>query len=372
MARIAFDAKRAFHNNTGLGNYSRFILSELVKSKGDAYEYLLMNPKPGALFSERDPRLKEILPEGIYSLFSSLWRSGAMWKDLQKNKVDLFHGLSNELPAGIEKQRIKSLVTIHDLIFESHPHFYKPADRRIYRHKFKSASKNADRVLTVSQFTKDQLVDRYDIESEKIFVHYQSCHPAFQVQGNVEKDVELIKPLQIPTEYALSVGTIEERKNLLNSLSAIKTIDIPLVVVGNGGDYFKKCRDFVENNGMKNRVFWIQNIERETLAALYRQAQLLLYPSRVEGFGIPIIEGLFSNTPVITSNGGVFPEAGGPKSWYINPESPEEINGAITDILNHPQESAKRADEGRLYAEENFLPEILIAQLDSHYSALLA
>ena len=135
---LAFDAKRAFHNPTGLGNYSRFILSGLADRYADRYSFHLMNPKSGPLFSERDPILKEERPEGIYSTFSSLWRSAGMYKDLRKMDVRLFHGLSNELPAGLSLQNIRSIVSIHDLIFESHPQFYRPADRWIYQKKFLS------------------------------------------------------------------------------------------------------------------------------------------------------------------------------------------------------------------------------------------
>lgn len=371
MAHLAFDAKRAFHNSTGLGNYSRFILNGLVEQFGDKHEYSLMNPKEATLFKERDPRLKEVLPEGIYTILSSLWRSGAMWKELRDNNVDLFHGLSNELPLGLEKQSIRSLVTIHDLIFESHPHFYKPFDRIIYRKKFKSAAQSANRVLSVSTFTKNELIERYGIAEEKIFIHYQSCHPAFQVEGNLFNDRQIASKFKLSENFILSVGTIEERKNLMNILKAIRRTDVPLVVVGRGDEYAKQCREFVSKHRMENRVFWIELISPEDLAAIYRCASLFVYPSRVEGFGIPIIEALFSKTPVITSKGGVFPEAGGPHSKYINPESVEEIESTIAEILDNTILAEKQGILGKKYAEEHFEPSELIRQLDQHYTDLL-
>ena len=209
---LAFDAKRAFHNHTGLGNYSRFILSGLAERYADLYSFHLMNPKQGSLFSERDPVLKEERPEGIYSTFSSLWRSAGMYKDLRKMEVGLFHGLSNELPAGLSLQNIRSIVSIHDLIFESHPQFYRPADRWIYRRKFRSAAQNVDRVLSVSARTREELIERYAIPEEKIFVHYQSCHTAFQKDGDPKQDRQVQKDLKLPDQYALSVGTVEPRK----------------------------------------------------------------------------------------------------------------------------------------------------------------
>lgn len=371
MAVLAFDAKRAFHNTTGLGNYSRFILDGLAKYYGEEYQFLLMNPRGSTHYTHRDERLKEVLPEGIYRTFSSLWRSGALWKDLRKQRVELFHGLSNELPSGLGRQGIRSVVTIHDLIFESHPQYYQTVDRLIYRQKFKRAAQQAHLVLSVSAFTKDQLVARYGIDPQKIVVHYQSCHPAFHQNHSPQADAALLENLQLPAQYVLSVGTIEERKNLLHSLKAIQSIDIPLVVVGRGGKYAQQCKNFVAQNGMAHRVQWIEKISPEALAALYRKARLFLYPSRVEGFGIPIIEALFSACPVITTQGEVFPEAGGPNSWYVDPENPQAIKDAIKDILEHPEVAQERAALGQSYAQNHFLPEPLIHQLHQHYQTVL-
>ena len=369
---LAFDAKRAFHNPTGLGNYSRFILSGLADRYADRYSFHLMNPKPGPLFSERDPILKEERPEGIYSTFSSLWRSAGMYKDLRKMDVRLFHGLSNELPAGLSLQNIRSIVSIHDLIFESHPQFYRPADRWIYQKKFRSAAQNADRVLCVSARTREELIERYGIAEEKIFVHYQSCHTAFQKNGDPKKDRQVLKELNLPDQYALSVGTVEPRKNLRSSLEALKELDIPLVVIGKGGAYRKQCMDFATENGMGHRLFWLSDIVAEQLASLYRCAALSLYPSEVEGFGIPIIEALFSRCPVVTNRKGVFPEAGGPDSWYVDPREPEEIRSAIRSILDDTKDAESRTAKGLAYAQKHFDPDGLIDQLNGHYQELLS
>ena len=120
------------------------------------------------------------------------------------------------------------------------------------------------------------------------------------------------KDLKLPDQYALSVGTVEPRKNLLSSLEALKELDIPLVVIGKGGAYRKQCMDFVTENGMDHRLFWLADVSTEQLASLYRCAALSLYPSEVEGFGIPIIEALFSRCPVITTEMVFFQKRAGP------------------------------------------------------------
>ena len=123
---------------------------------------------------------------------------------------------------------------------------------------------------------------------------------------------------------------------------------------------------------MGHRLFWLSDIGTEQLASLYRCAALLLYPSEVEGFGIPIIEAMFSRCPVITNRHGVFPEAGGPDSWYVDPREPEEIAAAIRSILDDVQDAESRTERGLDYARKQFEPQQLIDQLNGHYQELLS
>ena len=115
---IGFDAKRAFHNQTGLGHYSRTLIHSLAKFYPD-HQYYLFNPKQSSLFQFEEPNIHEILPDYFpASLFTPAWRSSWVKKDLKKLKIDLYHGLSHEIPIGIQKTGIRSVVTIHDLIHE--------------------------------------------------------------------------------------------------------------------------------------------------------------------------------------------------------------------------------------------------------------
>jgi glycosyltransferase involved in cell wall biosynthesis len=365
---IAFDAKRAFHNSTGLGNYSRFVLEGLA-NEFPSERYLLMNPKKSSLFHNRNEILNEFLPEGRNKILPALWRSFGMASDLKKQKVDIYHGLSNELPLGLKKNNIASAVTIHDIIFESHPQYYKPIDRKSYRWKFKSAAQNADLVISVSQYTSLQLQERYLIPAEKIQVHYQSCHPAFySIENQTSKKSNRLNVL--PSDYILSVGTVEERKNLMGILKAIESLDIALVVVGRGKKYLESCKEYIRAHKMDGRVHFIEKIEIDDLVQLYKNAMAFVYPSRIEGFGIPIIEALFSECPVVSSEGGVFPEAGGPNSIYVNPESFDSIQKGIEKALLF-SDRQQRTREGLLYAKKNFLPQPLIQNLMHSYRSLI-
>ena len=178
--RIAFDAKRIYQNKTGLGNYSR----TLVKSLASLYptnEYLLYAPKQTDLFDARNCYNTSLkTPQSfLHQKLSALWRSKWVVNDLIKDKVDIYHGLSHEIPKGIEKTGIKSVVTIHDLIFEKYPEQYKFIDRKIYRHKFIHACLNANKIISVSEQTRKDIIELYGIDPDKITTTYQSCDERF-------------------------------------------------------------------------------------------------------------------------------------------------------------------------------------------------
>lgn len=368
--RIGFDAKRYFLNKTGLGNYSRDLIRILEKYAPEN-EYLKYTPKIGDQYINQSATQDNIrLPQGfINSTWPNLWRNQRIVHDLKKDKIDIFHGLSGEIPLGLAKAHIKSIVTIHDLIFLRHPELYHPIDRWIYKKKFRHACEASDRIVAISECTKNDIVDLFHIAEEKIDVVYQGCHEAFKTLKTEEQKAELRNKLKLPKEFLLNVGTIEPRKNILPTVKAIKDIDIPLVIVGKPTRYHQEIMDYIRQNNMENRIFFFQGLAMEELAVLYASATIFIYPSIYEGFGIPIIEALYSGTPVITSKMGVFPEAGGPASCYIDPKDVSEIQRAITTLL---ADSAKRYEmiEKGLEFVQKFNDDQVAKQMASIYAKL--
>ena len=353
--RIGFDAKRAFLNNTGLGNYSRDTIRVLSAYFPDN-KYFLYTPKEKKnnrlSFLNKSNNIFVRSPQSLINkAIKSYWRSKSIVRDLFTNKIDIYHGLSHELPLGIEKTNIKTVVTIHDLIFIRYPHLFKMIDRKIYYRKFKSASQRANKVIAISQQTKQDIMDFFFIPEEKIEVVYQGCNIKFQQEIAPDKKEEILKKYNLPSEYLLNVGSIEERKNLLTILKTLKELpNQKLLVIGSGKAYKIKCLRYISENNLSDRVTFLTNLNLEEMAAIYQSAQMLIYPSIFEGFGIPILEALFSKTPVITSQGGCFAEAGGPKTKYINPLSVEQMKAAILDIQNSTELKEEMASKGFEYA----------------------
>jgi glycosyltransferase involved in cell wall biosynthesis len=363
--RIGFDAKRAFFNQSGLGNYSRTLISQLC-NKFPGNEYFLFSPREGVLKPGFPPSNSCIIHPNKFSSkqFPSIWRSAFMGKDIGRLKIDLFHGLSNELPRDIKRSKARSVVTIHDLIFLRYPELYRKIDRKIYRYKFHSSCKNADAIVAISQQTKDDIIRFFDIPEEKIHVIYQSCNPLYY-----EKVAESLKTFvrqkhSLPPEYMLYVGTIEERKNLLQLIKARHkhNIELPLVVAGRITPYFEKVQDYIRENEIKDIIF-LKNLLQEELPAIYQMAGLFIYPSSFEGFGIPILEAMNSGIPVIAGSGSCMQETGGPHSIYVNPSKTDEIAESIKKILGNPALKTKMIEEGyrqaQLFREDKTVLEMM-------------
>ncbi len=328
--KIAFDAKRAFFNQTGLGNYSRDLITALSKehSQNHYYSFVPSN-KPSKLFSLSTQSHTTIKGK------SSYWRSYGCYNDINHLDVDLYHGLSNEIPFSLHKTSCRSVVTIHDLIFERYPHLFKFIDRKVYRYKFQKACANSDRVIAISKQTADDLMSLYNISSSKIEVIYQSCHENFQKDHCETKKLSVKKKYNLPDQFILSLGTIEERKNLLNVVKGIKQhkITTPLFVAGKETPYAQKVKDYIKENSIKNVTF-LEYVDFEDLPSLYQLATTFVYCSIFEGFGIPVIEAQFSDTAVITSKVSCLPEAAGQGAILVDPLNPDEIGSSLKIVLN--------------------------------------
>ena len=366
---FGYDAKRAYHNGTGLGHYSRTLLQSLSQFHPE-HEYYLFNPKAGR-FSMEGNNLHEIRPTATFSkLFTAAWRSNWVKKDLMLHNVDLYHGLSHEIPIGIQNAGIKSVVTIHDLIHERYPHQYKALDVKIYRQKFRYACAHANHIIAISEQTKQDITRFYNVPEEKITICYQSCNPSFSRKVSEEEKRQVKERYNLPDQFFLSVGSIIERKNLLNICKALfllrNEITIPLVVIGEGNDYKQKVKDYILQNGLEKNVIFLSDVpaarsspEFQSAAdfpAIYQSSVAMIYPSLFEGFGIPVLEALWSRTPVITSNVSCLPEAGGEGAYYVDPLSAEEIATAMKTIYTDTEFTQSAVEKGWLHAQR-FTPE---------------
>lgn len=367
--RIGYDAKRLFHNSSGLGNYSRDLVRILATQLPKSI-FFLYNPK-----NIRINRWKPLTntvekqPTGFWRKLHFIWRQGPIVRQLTKDGIDLYHGLSGELPIGL---KIPSVVTIHDLIFYRYPELYNPIDVFIHKRKVRHAVRAATKIVAISQQTKSDIIKFTGISEAKIEVIYQGCHPIFKKIFTENEKESIRKKYHLPKKFVLSVGTLEARKNALSIAKELKETSHSIVFVGKEKAYGKKLKTFVEENKMLKRVVFINNISIEDLAGIYQTATVFCYPSLFEGFGIPIIEALYSGVPVITTQGGCFSEAGGPYSIYIDLAEEGALRNAVEKLYAETKNKRKiRVNRGFQHIKQ-FNDEVLAMQWDVLYKNILS
>ena len=357
--RIGFDAKRAFANTTGLGNYSRGVIECVSRLRPD-WECVLYGPprKDNLLDPEVLNRVnvRVATPSPpLAGLKTTLWRAFALSKIIKKDRVNIQHGLSHELPLGIRSSGAKSIVTIHDMLPFRHPELFPRLDNAVYKRKFRHACRAADLVVAVSDMTRRDIMRYLGTAPEKIRVVYQRCDPAFYEPLSPRAMEELKQRFDLPERFILTVGSVIERKNLLGLVRALELLEgyarVPLLVGGNGKAYLERVREYIRDKGLGAQVRFLGHVPFADLPGLYQAATVFAYPSFFEGFGIPITEALFSRTPVVTSTGSCFPESGGPDSLYADPADPADIARALETVLSDPGLAETMAHRGYEYAQ---------------------
>lgn len=367
--RIGLDAKRAFNNGTGLGNYSRFVINGLLKHFPEN-EYYLFTPKISEQFADfyaPSPNINLVTPDSLLGkTFPALWRTYAIADMCNALKLDVFHGLSNELPVGINRFKGKKLVTIHDLIFLRYPTYYNNIDRYIYTRKFAYACAQADTVVAASAQTQSDIIRYFKTPETQIEVGYQNCDERFGVMTDAQTKAALTTKLNLPQQFILCVGTLEQRKNQLTVLKAFfeaQLNDTSLVFVGRETEYASELHAFVNQHGLQDKVVFLQNISAADLPVLYQMARVFVYASEFEGFGIPVLEGLRSGIPVLAANSSSLPEVGGTAAQYFQHQNATEL----ADLLKQTISSNPKPSNIEAHLQQ-FDTAVLMQQLMEFYT----
>jgi len=348
-------------------------------------QYTLFTPKQTNLFDIAPfENVHAVFPETFAGKnFPGWWRRKGMVKVIANSGMDIYHGVSNELPVGIESTGVKTVVTVHDIIFERFPETYNFDERYVHRWKIKQACKVADAVIAISQQTKDDLINFYKIPASKIFICYQSCNPIFQQQISEENNAIVKSRYQLPNKYFLFVSSIAPRKNLIAICKALillkGKINIPLVVIGNGKKEKEEAKQLMQRNGMANMLILLNDmaISKENsfttaadFPAIYQQALALVYPSIFEGFGAPLLEALWSGLPVISSNTSSLPEVAGDAALYFSPTDHEMLARHMYEIATNKNVAIELKKKGFEQAQ-NFTTKKYAESIMNVYQSIL-
>lgn len=372
--RIGFDAKRAFNNGTGLGNYSRFVISSLVKLYPQ-HHYFLFTPGIKPEFKDwiaDGGNVSIVTPQSpLGKVVPSMWRTYAIADLCNAMKLDVYHGLSNELPVGIQRFKGKKLVTIHDLIFLRYPDYYGAIDRYIYTKKFEAACEKADLVLAASDQTKQDVIRYFDTDADKIKITYQDCDQRFLHKAGKDELNHVLAKYDLPLKYILCVGTIEERKDQLTVLKAFHQLNdasYKLVFIGRQTDYAQQLHQYISSNGLMSDVMFLKNVPASDLPLIYQASSAFVYASEFEGFGIPILEGLRSGVPVISARNSSLTEVGGEAVLYFNSKDATALKNCMQQALYDEEVRTVLLEKAARQASR-FDTGLLMQQLAGLYSA---
>ena len=367
--RIAFDAKRAFCNNTGLGNYSRTITRGLAEKHPDM-SITLITPKVKSRhkdFCAGLANVKVVQPKGVWRHLGGFWRTFGIGLDSD----DIYHGLSQELPLLIPKG-VHTVVTIHDMMPWRFPENFHLFDRMVYKLKVRRACRVAHSIVAISRQTRDDIVQFLHIDPRSISVIYQSCEPIFRKPVTAEQRSAVRSRYNLPGRYIVSIGTIERRKNQATLVESMLHIDegVSLVIVGRRTNYANEVDEAIRRNGLEQRVRIISDARFEDFPALYAEAEAAAYISLFEGFGIPVLEAMCSGTAVVTSGCSSMPEVGGDAVLYADPTDAMDVALKINSIISNNSLRQELLDKSRQQTMM-FLPESTTEELYRLYRDLV-
>lgn len=348
---IGYDAKKIVTNFTGIGNYSRATVNIMSRFRPSGRHLLFTPVAPYQRWDEMPTgdNVEYIVPEGLH--IKEWWRCVGVKDDLRRHGVSLYHGLSNELPFGINKV-CASVVTIHDLIFMRYPQAYGRLQRAILEYKTRRACREATRIIAISEATRRDIIELYGIDERRIDLVYQGCNSIFRQRVSDERKAEVRRLHGLSGQYIVAVGTLEWRKNQEALVRALPSIhkDLCLLLVGRGEREKRRLESLAAELGVASRMKILTNVGFAELPAIYQSAWAAAYVSRIEGFGIPALEAAVSGIPLVAATGTCLEEAGGPGGIYCSPDSPGEIAEAFNHLYSHHGEAAARVRASQDYA----------------------
>ncbi|MFB6225138.1 MAG: glycosyltransferase family 4 protein, partial [Candidatus Paceibacteria bacterium] len=252
--------------------------------------------------------------------------------------------------------RLPRVVTFHDLSFELYPEFFSRKIRAWHNTvRPKRHARDATHILTVSQSTKQDLIDLYQIPQDRISVTYPGLSEMF---FSPQIDIPSIQTrYNLPEKFILYLGTIEPRKNLRSVIQSFEHLahdypDLHLVLAGKNGWLYEDIHAHARHSPVSNRIHFTGFIAHEDKPSLYAAASIFVYPSFYEGFGFPPLEAMATGTPVITANLSSFPETIGNAGLMVSPYNAYELSWAMRELYTDPELYARLQNQGPYQAQQ--------------------
>lgn len=337
--RIAVNTRLLLpHRLDGIGWFTAESMRRIVLAHPEHDFFFLFDRKPDSQFlfaSNVHPVV--LAPQARHPILWYIFFEFSVTRALRRLKIDLFVSPDGWMSL---RTKVPTLTVIHDLNFEHSDDFLRPSHQRYMKRFFPQFARKADRVATVSEFSKSDIVSLYSVAPDKVDVVYDGSHSFYRPYDNDDQNATRLRYCD-GKPFFIFVGTISRRKNLTNTLLAFDEFknthtdsDMQLVVVGSRywwGDELAAAYD-----GMRFRsdVRFIGHADSSELSHLMSASTALVYASLFEGFGIPILEAFCAETAVITSNNTSMPEVAGDAALLVDPLSVKSISDAMSRVAN--------------------------------------
>ncbi|MBN1494982.1 glycosyltransferase family 4 protein [Candidatus Peregrinibacteria bacterium] len=330
---IGIDFREALGKRAGKGYYAYHLVSEILKQDKEN-QYVLYTSKPVHEFESHPNVLVKIITKKSF-----LWHLAVLKHSYKENVQVFFSPTSYIIPALHNPQKIKVVMTVHDLVAFLFPEIHNKKALFTERVFLKKALGKASRVFAVSLNTKRDLITQFFIPNELVSIVHNAASNNFKVMPHEElKDFK--RKNNLPEKFIFAAGTLEPRKNFTMLIRCFAQIlkefpDYKLIIAGSKGWYYDEIFTTAEELKLEDKVKFLGYVTEEELIKLYNLAEIFVYPSLYEGFGIPPLEAMKCGCPVITSNTSSLPEVAGDAAIKINPKKEKELTEAITKLLKN-------------------------------------
>lgn len=333
--KIGIDCRLHYYNRTGIGRYIHNLVREFPQCvPADMELVLLQSRRERGNITQAPPlRCRRVVTPAHHP-----WEKWLLALEVAPRRVDVLHSPDHVAP---RRRGWQSVVTVLDLAFLAHPEAYSAVSLLYYAQVFRTLAQ-AERVITISDFTREEVLNRVSISPEKVKTIHLAADPSFYPRSDSEC-AEVRGRLEIPDPHFLVVGTIEARKNLERLLEAYALLPRKnrphIVFAGGSGFHADRVLEAVQENRLEDYVRFLGHISDDDLPALYTGARSLLFPSRYEGFGLPILEAMACGCPVVTSNCGSMAEVAGDAAVLVDPNDSESLAEGMQSVVE--QESLR-------------------------------
>jgi len=336
--KIAIDASRAnLEKKTGVEWYSHNLI-QAFKNIDKENRYFL--------YSQHELKNDlSNLPDNFYTRVLS-WNRKKFWTQIKLWwQVNYDHNRVLFIPSGmipvIPFRNFKLVTTIHDVCFFDHPEYYSKKDLFLQKIAFKFGVLLSDRIITVSEFSKQQIIKYSNCNPDKIFVtHLGYDKNIYKKIDNQELFDRIKKKYDLPEKFILYIGRVEDKKNILNQIKAFskfnqKYTDYKFVIIGKPGYGYSSIKTKVFEESLQKNLIELGYVNQDEIAPIINMASVFMFVSNYEGFGIPIIEAMRCGTPIVTSNMTSLPEVAGDAALYSEPNNIMKINEDLCNIIEN-------------------------------------